>query len=194
MTPQRRTALVSIGAAALLAALKLGAGLVSGSLGLDLGGPALGDRPRCRAAHVLRDRRLRPARRRRHQYGHGKAEHLAALAEATVLALVSIAVAALAVTRLDGDDEPRGRHRMVALRRRGARALDRSRPHRRLAQHGAPLRQRGAALERDPLRQRLRGNARRARGPRRRGGRLSRRATRSRRSSSPFSCSSPPAG
>ena len=34
MTPQRRTALVSIGAAAALVALKLGAGLGSGSLGL----------------------------------------------------------------------------------------------------------------------------------------------------------------
>jgi divalent metal cation (Fe/Co/Zn/Cd) transporter len=34
MTPQRRTALVSIGAAAVLAAIKLAAGLVSGSLGL----------------------------------------------------------------------------------------------------------------------------------------------------------------
>ena len=34
MTPQRRTALVSIGAAAALVALKLGTGLASGSLGL----------------------------------------------------------------------------------------------------------------------------------------------------------------
>ena len=34
MSPQRRTALVSVGAAVLLLALKLGVGLASGSLGL----------------------------------------------------------------------------------------------------------------------------------------------------------------
>src|SRR5439155_3843159 len=39
---------------------------------------------------------------RGHQYGHGKAEHLAALAEAAVLSLVSIAVASLAAARLAG--------------------------------------------------------------------------------------------
>ena len=37
-----------------------------------------------------------------HPYGHGKAEHLAALAEAGILSLVSIGVAALAVARLAG--------------------------------------------------------------------------------------------
>src|SRR4029079_1657131 len=37
-----------------------------------------------------------------HQYGHGKAEHLAALFEAAVLSLVSVGVAALAVARLAG--------------------------------------------------------------------------------------------
>ena len=37
-----------------------------------------------------------------HPYGHGKAEHLTALAEAGVLALVSMAVAAVAVARLTG--------------------------------------------------------------------------------------------
>ena len=37
-----------------------------------------------------------------HPYGHGKAEHLAALAEAAVLALVSIAVGVLALARLAG--------------------------------------------------------------------------------------------
>ena len=37
-----------------------------------------------------------------HPYGHGKAEHLAALAEASVLALLSVGIAALAVARLAG--------------------------------------------------------------------------------------------
>ena len=102
MTPQRRTALVSIGAAALLAALKLGAGLVSGSLGsiseaLHSGTDLVAALLTFFAIGVSG----RPADEG-HQYGHGKAEHLAALAEATVLALVSLAVAALAVTRLTG--------------------------------------------------------------------------------------------
>ena len=54
MSPQRRTALISVGAACLLIAIKLAAGLASGSLGLLAGGGALGDRSRRRAAHVLR--------------------------------------------------------------------------------------------------------------------------------------------
>jgi cation diffusion facilitator family transporter len=37
-----------------------------------------------------------------HRYGHGKAEHLAALAEAAFLALVSVGIACLAVARLAG--------------------------------------------------------------------------------------------
>src|SRR4029079_663394 len=40
-----------------------------------------------------------------HPYGHGKAEHLAALAEAGVLLLVSLAVGALAVARVAGRGE-----------------------------------------------------------------------------------------
>src|SRR5206468_8658649 len=44
---------------------------------------------------------VRPADRG-HPYGHGKAEHLAALAEAAVLVIVSIGVAALAALRLVG--------------------------------------------------------------------------------------------
>ena len=43
----------------------------------------------------------RPADRS-HPYGHGKAEHLAALAEAAVLVLVSVGVAMFAVLRLTG--------------------------------------------------------------------------------------------
>jgi cation diffusion facilitator family transporter len=102
MTPQRRTALVSIGAAAVLAALKLGAGLVSGSLGLISEALHSGtDLVAALLTFFAIGVSGRPADEG-HQYGHGKAEHLAALAEATVLALVSVAVAALAVTRLTG--------------------------------------------------------------------------------------------
>src|SRR5918993_5428394 len=102
MTPQRRTALVSICAAGVLVALKLGTGFASGSLGLV--SEALPSGTDLVAA-LLTFFAIGVARRpadRGHQYGHGKAEHLAALAEATVLALVSVAVAALAGARLLG--------------------------------------------------------------------------------------------
>ena len=105
MTPQRRTALVSIGAAAALVALKLGTGLASGSLGLVSEALHSGtDLVAALLTFFAIGVAGRPADEG-HQYGHGKAEHLAALAEATVLALVSVAVAALAVARLTGADE-----------------------------------------------------------------------------------------
>ena len=102
MAPQRRTALVSICAAAVLVALKLGTGLASGSLGLVSEALHSGtDLVAALLTFFAIGVAGRPADRG-HQYGHGKAEHLAALGEATVLALVSLAVAALAVTRLVG--------------------------------------------------------------------------------------------
>jgi cation diffusion facilitator family transporter len=102
LSPQRRTALASVVAAALLVTLKLGTGLATGSLGLvseaihsgvDL------------VAAVLTFAAVSVAGRPAdagHPYGHGKAEHLAALAEATILAAASLAIAALAVARLLG--------------------------------------------------------------------------------------------
>jgi cation diffusion facilitator family transporter len=107
MSPQRRIALVSVVAAAALALLKLGAGLASGSLGLV-----------SEAAHSGTDLvaalltmfavgvAVRPADRA-HPYGHGKAEHLAALAEAAILAAVSLVIAWKAIGHLLGSDEPR---------------------------------------------------------------------------------------
>jgi cation diffusion facilitator family transporter len=105
MTPQRRTALVSVGAAAALVAIKLGAGVASGSLGLV--SEALHSGTDLVAALLTLFAigvAGRPADEG-HQYGHGKAEHLAALAEAAVLAVVSAGVAALAVARLAGTAE-----------------------------------------------------------------------------------------
>jgi len=102
MSPQRRTALASVAAATVLVALKLGTGLASGSLGLV--SEALHSGTDLVAA-VLTFFAIGVAGRpadRGHPFGHGKAEHLAALAEASVLALVSVAVAALAVARLTG--------------------------------------------------------------------------------------------
>src|SRR5688500_4440005 len=102
MSPQRRTALVSIGAAAALVALKLGTGLASGSLGLVSEALHSGtDLVAALLTFFAIGVAGRPADAG-HQYGHGKAEHLAALAEAAVLALVSVAVAGLAAARLAG--------------------------------------------------------------------------------------------
>src|SRR3989442_2086791 len=103
MSPQRRTALVSVFAAIALIALKLGTGLATGSLGLL-----------SEAAHSGTDLVAalltffavgvagRPADRG-HHFGHGKAEHLAALGEASILVLVSLAIAIRAVQRLTGN-------------------------------------------------------------------------------------------
>ncbi|MBJ7366078.1 MAG: cation diffusion facilitator family transporter, partial [Thermoleophilia bacterium] len=96
----RRIAMVSIGAALFLIGIKLAAGLASGSLafiseaihsGTDL------------VAAVLAFFALRVAARpadREHAYGHGKAEHLSALAEGAVLVAVSIWIAVEAILRI----------------------------------------------------------------------------------------------
>jgi cation diffusion facilitator family transporter len=97
---RRRTALLSVGAAVLLVAIKLVTGLVSGSLafvaeavhsGTDL------------VAALLTLFAVRVAVRppdREHQYGHGKAEHLAALGESAFLVLVSLFIAQESLRRL----------------------------------------------------------------------------------------------
>src|SRR5215475_3834679 len=102
MTPQRRTALVSVAAAAALLGLKLGVGLATHSLGLLSEAAHSGTDL---VAALLTYFSLRVAARPAdvsHQFGHGKAEHLSALAEATFLALVSAVIAVRAVERLTG--------------------------------------------------------------------------------------------
>jgi len=99
---QRRTALVSVGAACVLIALKLAAGIPSGSLGLVSEALHSGtDLIAALLTFFAIGVSGRPADEQ-HQYGHGKAEHLATLFEASVLAIVSIGVAGLAVARLAG--------------------------------------------------------------------------------------------
>ena len=100
MSPQRRIALASILAALALIAMKLVTGLVTGSLGLL-----------SEAAHSGTDLVAalltffavgvsgRPADPD-HPYGHGKAEHLSALAEASILVALSLVIAVRAVQRL----------------------------------------------------------------------------------------------
>ena len=102
MTAQRRTALVSVVAACALIALKLGAGIPSGSLGLVSEALHSGtDLVAALLTFFAVGVSGRPADEQ-HQYGHGKAEHLAALFEASILSLVSVGVAALAMARLGG--------------------------------------------------------------------------------------------
>jgi cation diffusion facilitator family transporter len=106
VSQQRRIALASVAAALVLIAVKLATGLATGSLGLL-----------SEAAHSGTDLVAalltffavgvagRPADRG-HPYGHGKAEHLAALAEAAILVVLSLAIAMRAAERLlDGSGD-----------------------------------------------------------------------------------------
>src|SRR5947209_19836338 len=107
MSPQRRIALVSVLAAAALVALKLATGLVTHSLGLI-----------SEAAHSGTDLVAalltffavgvagRPADTG-HPYGHGKAEHLAALAEATILVGASVFIVYRSLANIFGAGHPR---------------------------------------------------------------------------------------
>jgi cation diffusion facilitator family transporter len=97
---RRRAALLSVAAAVVLVTVKLVTGLVTGSLafvaeavhsGTDL------------VAALLTLFAVRVAVRppdREHHYGHGKAEHLAALGESAFLVVVSVFIAAESVRRL----------------------------------------------------------------------------------------------
>ena len=97
---RRRTAMLSVAAAAFLVAVKLVTGLATGSLafiaeaahsGTDLVAALL----TLFAVQVA----VRPPDRD-HQFGHGKAEHLAALGESAFLMLVSLVIAYASVRRL----------------------------------------------------------------------------------------------
>jgi cation diffusion facilitator family transporter len=97
---QERTARLSVGAAIFLVCVKLATGVITGSLAFV-----------AEAAHSATDLvaalltlfavrvAVRPADEE-HQYGHGKAEHLAALGESAFLGLVSLAIGFQAVYRL----------------------------------------------------------------------------------------------
>jgi cation diffusion facilitator family transporter len=95
-----RIAFISVLAACFLVAIKLVAGALTGSLGL-LAEAAHSGTDLVAALLTLFALRVavRPADSE-HQYGHGKAEHLAALAESAFLALVSVFIGYQAVRRL----------------------------------------------------------------------------------------------
>jgi len=100
MSPQRRAALVSVVAATTLVALKLSVGLATHSLGLI--SEAIHSGTDLVAALLtffavgVAGKPADPG----HQYGHGKAEHLSALAEAAFLAAASVFIGVRAIERL----------------------------------------------------------------------------------------------
>ncbi len=106
MSTARRTALVSLVAAVVLVVVKLAVGFASGSLGVL-----------AEAAHsgvdavsaVLTLYAVGVAERppdREHPYGHGKAQHLAALGEALFLSGAAVWIALEAVLRLHSGSSP----------------------------------------------------------------------------------------
>jgi cation diffusion facilitator family transporter len=106
VSPKRRAALTSVVAAAVLVALKLTVGLATSSLGFVSEAFHSGtDLVAALLTFFAIGVAGRPADVT-HQYGHGKAEHLAALAEAAFLALASIAIAFRALERLFGSGHP----------------------------------------------------------------------------------------
>src|SRR5215210_6473842 len=101
----RRTAFVSVVAAAGLVVAKLATGLATGSLGLISEAIHSGT---YLVAALLTFFALGVAARPAdvgHAYGHGKADHLSALAEGAVLALASIFVAGRAIQHVTGSVE-----------------------------------------------------------------------------------------
>jgi cation diffusion facilitator family transporter len=102
VSPQRRSALVSVAAAATLVILKLSVGLATHSLGFISEAVHSGTDL---VAALLTYFAVRVAARPAdvsHQFGHGKAEHLAALAEAGFLSIASVFISVRAIERLAG--------------------------------------------------------------------------------------------
>lgn len=103
MSPARRTALASVVAAAVLIGLKLVAGLLTNSLGLLSEAVHSGtDLVAALLTFFALGVAGRPADAT-HAWGHGKAEHLSALAESIILAGVSAFIAWHAIRRLTGN-------------------------------------------------------------------------------------------
>jgi cation diffusion facilitator family transporter len=103
MSPARRTALVSLGAALGLVAAKLAAGALTGSLGIlaEAVHSALDAGAALVTFYAVGVAERPPDRE--HQYGHAKAQHLAAIGEAIVLAGAAVWVAVEAISRLRGE-------------------------------------------------------------------------------------------
>jgi cation diffusion facilitator family transporter len=99
---ERRTAIASILAATFLMMLKLGTGVVTGSLGLVSAGiESCGDVVAATVTFFAVRLGARPADLT-HPYGHRRAENLSALAEATILLAGGVIVVVEAIGRLSG--------------------------------------------------------------------------------------------
>jgi cation diffusion facilitator family transporter len=124
---QRNTTLVSVAAAAVLIAMKLGVGLAAGSLGLISAGiESSGDL----VAAVLTFFAVRLGGRpadRGHPYGHRRAENLGALGEAALLALGGLLVSVQAIAHLAEGGNPPTLHWYVFAVIAAALAIDLSR-------------------------------------------------------------------
>ena len=106
MEAPRKAALWSVAAAVALIALKLGTGLATHSLALvsasaDSGTDLIAALLTFFAVGVA----VRPADPG-HQYGHGKAEHLSALAEGAILVVASVFISWRAIVRLVDGGSP----------------------------------------------------------------------------------------
>jgi cation diffusion facilitator family transporter len=99
---QTQTALVSIGAAVLLVVLKLGTGIVSGSLALVSAGIESSGDVIAAVLTLLAIRLARQPPDAEHPYGHRRAENLAALGEAAILTGGGVFVVTRAIDRLGG--------------------------------------------------------------------------------------------
>jgi cation diffusion facilitator family transporter len=107
VSPQRRTALASVLAACVLIAVKLVAGIAAHSLGLLSEAAHSGtDLVAALLTFFALGVAERPADRA-HAYGHGKAEHLAALAEGAILVVASLLIVWRAVSHLTGHSPTR---------------------------------------------------------------------------------------
>lgn len=104
MTPrgQTQTALVSIGAAILLVVLKLGTGILTGSLALVSAGIESSGDVVAAILTLLAIRLGGQPPDREHPYGHRRAENLAALGEAAILSGGGAFVVIEAIDRLSG--------------------------------------------------------------------------------------------
>jgi cation diffusion facilitator family transporter len=148
MTPQRRTALVSVIAACVLIGLKVGTAIGTNSLGILSEAVHSGtDLVAALLTFFALGVAGRPADPG-HAYGHGKAEHLAALAEGAILVVASLVIAWRALLRLtgvaEGQVQPHGYAFAVLL---GVIAVDASRAsisYRAARRHGSPALQANA--------------------------------------------------
>ena len=103
----RLTALVSVGAAAALVGIKLGLAFATNSLGLFSEAIHSGtDLVAALLTLFAVGLAVRPADRS-HQFGHGKAEHLAALAEGVILVAASVLIVSRAAGHLLGGEQSR---------------------------------------------------------------------------------------